>query len=61
MNVPESTTKESTSFRYPSCSAGFFETVIVLVSVALPITSNRILLVSRFWFFHATLWSESCV
>jgi hypothetical protein len=40
-NVPESTTRELTSLRYPSCSIGFFETVIVLASVALPVSSKN--------------------
>ena len=38
-NIPESTTRELTSLRYPSCSTGFLETVIVLVKVALPVSS----------------------
>jgi hypothetical protein len=31
-----------TSLRYPSCSIGFFETVIVLVNVAFPVSSAHI-------------------
>ena len=40
-SVPESTTMELTSLRYPSCSTGFFEIVIVLVNVALPVPARR--------------------
>ena len=32
--------RELTSLRYPSCSTGFFETVIVLVNVALMVPSR---------------------
>lgn len=42
----ESTTRELTSFRYPSCSTGFLETVIVLVNVALPVASKSIPFIS---------------
>ena len=40
VDEPESTTRELTSLRYPSCSTGFLETVIVLVNVALPESSK---------------------